>query len=73
MPIPYRITDITDTQDIPVDLKGYEWNVAKCKACLGLSSFLGILAEVLSETASEQRLSVWGYTTLGLQVGLSFR
>jgi hypothetical protein len=68
VPISYEITDITDTPDIPVDLKGFEWNVAKCKACLGLVSFLGVLAEVFLETGANQRLSAWGYATLGLQV-----
>jgi hypothetical protein len=68
VPISYEITDVTDTPDIPVDLKGFEWNVAKCKACVGLSSFLGVLSEVFLETGANQRLSAWGYATLCLQV-----
>ena len=66
--IPYWSTSISDTPDIPVDVKGFERNVLKCKICLGLSSLLGILSEVVFVTDVSRIRSSWGTASLGLEV-----
>lgn len=70
VPISYRTTNITDTPDIPVDLKGVERNILKCRICFGLSSLLGILSEVVFDTDVNRRRSAWGSASLGLQVSI---
>lgn len=71
VPISYRITRITDTPDIPVQLKSFRRNVARCKACFGLSCIFGIATEIILIANPLRSRSVLQNAGLGLQVSMS--
>lgn len=73
VPISYHSATITDTPDIPVDLKGYERNVTKCKAFVGVFSLVGIFTNGAILRSYSKRLRgqvLWEGVDLAFEVSI---
>jgi hypothetical protein len=76
VPISYHRSIITDTPDIPVDLPGYERNVKKCKALIGIFIILSILSNAAIIATSvpsgaSHALGLWEGLNWGFQVRIA--
>lgn len=71
VPLSYQSSIITDTPDIPVDVKGYERNVKTRKAVVGIFSVLGLLAGgavIVKHPAPRKADATCQWVDLGFQV-----